>query len=179
MTMRVLVAEGSGFIGRRAVFRLIHDGWGAHVVAQNNPSIEGANFYHVDISAQVGVQGVIQRAEATYLRHFAWDTTPSKYWNSATNLDWVAGSLHLVQLFAEYGGERAVLAGTCAEYSWRYHTMKERVSLIEPATPHGQAKASLFELLDRFTPQMNLPFAWGRIFFPVGLGEKRGRMLPK
>jgi dTDP-L-rhamnose 4-epimerase len=34
-------------------------------------------------------------------------------------MDWVAASLRLFQEFANHGGQRAVFAGTCAEYDWQ------------------------------------------------------------
>ena len=54
----------------------------------------------------------------SHLLHFAWYVTPGKFWTSPENIDWLQASLDLVTSFLDCGGERSVIAGTCAEYDW-------------------------------------------------------------
>lgn len=174
--MRVMVIGGTGYLGTPAVPQLVEAGWDVHLLGRTDPAVAGATFHQADILA--GKLGPIREVRPTHLLHFAWETTPGTYWRSPKNLDWVAASLQLIRAFADAGGRRAVIAGTCAEYRWRDETLSEDSPLM-PATPYGQAKASLFQLLDTFAPGLGLSFGWGRVFFPIGPREKRGRMFPE
>ena len=55
----------------------------------------------------------------THLLHLAWYAEPGLFWRSPENLRWVEASLRLLRAFAEHGGQRAVMAGSCAEYAWQ------------------------------------------------------------
>ena len=62
---------------------------------------------------------LLDEVRPTHLLHFAWYAAHGKYWTSTENLRWVESSLALLRGFVERGGQRAVIAGTCAEYDWR------------------------------------------------------------
>lgn len=175
--MRVMVIGGTGYLGTPAVRQLIGAGWQVHLLGRIDPGIPGAAFHRADVLA--GEFDAIEEVRPSHLLHFAWDTTPGTYWRSPANLDWVSASLRMVRMFADAGGRRVVIAGTCAEYLWRDEVLVEGDTPLLPATPYGQAKASLFQILDRFAPELGLSFGWGRVFFPIGPREKRGRMFPE
>ena len=112
-----------------------------------------------------------------HLLHFAWFTTPGEYWAARENLDWVRASLDLLQAFEERGGKRVVMAGTCAEYDWRYGYCSEQITPLAPATLYGMCKHSLQIVLDSFARQTGLSAAWGRIFFLYGPHEHPSRLI--
>lgn len=175
--MRVMVIGGTGYLGAPAVPQLIEAGWDVHLLGRTHPAIPGTTFHKADILA--GEFGAIDEIRPTHLLHFAWETTPGTYWRSPKNLDWISASLGMIRAFAKAGGKRAVIAGTCAEYRWRNRILSENRTPLLPATPYGQAKASLFQALEKFAPEMGLSFGWGRVFFPIGPREKPGRMFPE
>ena len=87
-------------------------------------------------------------------------------------------SLQLVRHFAETGGERLIVAGTCAEYQWVDQSLlDETTTPLVPATYYGLCKASLFQLLAGFADRMDLGFAWGRIFWLFGPHENPARLV--
>ena len=103
---------------------------------------------------------------------------PGQYWISSENLRWVQASLDLVRAFGEHGGQRAVLAGTCAEYNWDYGYCTESITPLAPRTLYGACKHGLHSIAAAYAAQINLSLAWGRIFFPYGSYEHPARLPP-
>ena len=88
-------------------------------------------------------------AAPTHLLHLAWYAEHGPFWTSTENLRWAAATIALVQAFAERGGRRAVLAGTCAEYRWgEPGPCVEGVTPLEPATLYGTAKHATRAVLE-------------------------------
>jgi len=120
----------------------------------------------------------IEEVNPTHILHFAWYTEHNQYWSSIENIKWVQASLNLIMNFARCGGERAVLAGTCAEYDWKYGYLSEGVTPLKPHTLYGICKNSLQEIFSDFAKQAGVSAAWGRIFFPYGPHEAVDRLVP-
>jgi nucleoside-diphosphate-sugar epimerase len=161
---RVLVTGGGGFIGRGTLAPLAARGY---VVERNTENL----------LAPDGAARAIAAARPTHLLHLAWNAKPGEFWSTPENLEWVEASLRLLRAFAAAGGERAVLAGTCAEYAWSDEThCVEASSALAPATLYGTAKDSLRSLGERFAAQAGFSFAWGRVFFVFGPHEHPARL---
>ena len=75
-------------------------------------------------------------------------------------------------MFKEQGGQRAVFAGTCAEYDWSDGICSETKTLLHPTTLYGSCKKELFETLKN----MKLDWAWGRIFHLYGPDEPQKKL---
>jgi len=164
---RVLVTGGSGFIGRQALAPLRERGY----------EVQAPRSRDADLLATATAARLVAELRPTHLLHLAWDARPGKYWTSTENLAWVEGSLRLLRAFAEAGGERAVLAGTCAEYEWTdaVHCVEGETSLA-PGTLYGAAKHGLHVTAERYAAQAGVSFAWGRIFFVFGPHEHPARL---
>jgi nucleoside-diphosphate-sugar epimerase len=120
----------------------------------------------------------VRDVRPTHLLHLAWETTHGAFWSAPANLDWLAASVHLVRAFAEAGGRRAVVAGTCAEYLWDDRVCHERTTPLEPATLYGAAKHALHVALRGYAGAVGFELAWGRVFLLHGPGEPPGRLVP-
>lgn len=175
---RVLVTGATGFIGRGTLGALRSRGFEVHAVARREgPSEDGVRWHAADLLAADTAARLLAAARPTHLLHLAWETRPGAYWTSPDNLAWVEASLRLVRAFAEGGGTRAVLAGTCAEYAWEEEThCVEDVTPLEPATLYGTAKHALRLVVERYAPEVGLSAAWGRIFFVFGPHEHPARL---
>jgi nucleoside-diphosphate-sugar epimerase len=175
---RVLVTGASGFIGRGALGAMRSREFEVHAVARREgPPEEGVRWHAADLLAADAAARLVAAARPTHLLHLAWETRPGAYWSSPDNLAWVEASLRLVRAFAEGGGGRAVVAGTCAEYAWQEEThCVEDATPLEPATLYGTAKHALRLVVERYAREVGLSTAWGRIFFVFGPHEHPARL---
>lgn len=176
---RVLVTGATGFIGRHVVEPLQARGFEVHAVGRSGAGgyLPGVVVHQADLFDRRAVRAAISAAQASHLLHLAWDTEPGKFWRSSSNLDWIAASLCLAKEFVEAGGTRVVAAGTCAEYEWGSDRLVEDVTPCVPASLYGVGKDSLQRILASYAHGVPFSFAWGRVFFLYGPGEKRGRLI--
>ncbi|MDE3749489.1 NAD-dependent epimerase/dehydratase family protein [Methylobacterium radiotolerans] len=172
---RVLLTGATGFVGAHAIPALQSRGFEVHALGRRAPAASVA-FHSVDLLDAKAVQAAVGAVGAGHLLHLAWYAEPGLYWRSPLNLDWVAATLAMIRAFRERGGVRAVVAGTCAEYAWGPERLSED-AICAPATLYGTAKDATQRVLTAYARESGLSFAWGRLFFLYGPGEKPGRLV--
>jgi nucleoside-diphosphate-sugar epimerase len=175
--MRILVTGATGFVGREAVRLLCDQGHEVHAVGRNEGEDARVRWHRADLLDGADRRPLLGKIGASHLLHLAWYAVPGRYWTAIDNLDWVAASLRLARGFAETGGRRLVVAGTCAEYDWSMPRLDETATPLAPATLYGEAKLSLYRLLHHAAPALGLSLGWGRIFNVYGPFERPERLL--
>lgn len=173
-TKRILLTGARGFIGRHCIPFLMGKEYEIHAVSSTTEQggISEVYWHQADLLEQKSVKSLLQSVKPTHLLHLAWNYCISdKFWNSIDNFSWVQASLDLIQNFYMYGGYRAVIAGTCAEYDWRYGYCSEKLTPLNPTTTYGTCKHALQTLFDSYVHHEGLSGAWGRIFFIYGPHE--------
>ena len=158
---RVLITGATGFIGSAIMRRLLADGHEAVALRQ-------------DLLAETSLD--LSSAGASHCIHAAWYTNHADYLTHDINRHWVAASLRLEDAFRAAGGTRFVGLGTCLEYDVANANgpCVEGVTPLHPETPYARCKLELFEALDKRRED----FAWARIFFVYGPGDRDGRLIP-
>ena len=168
--MKVLVTGATGFVGRNVTVSLERVG---HKVV-------GVGRSRLDLLNPAAVETFLEAERVEGLVHLAWDTTPGAYWETPENLKWAAASLFLLESFARHGGQRAVVAGTSAEYQWGGDAdLDETCSSLRSASLYGVSKDSLRRLLEFWSPRAGVSLGWARIFCPFGPHEKSERLIPR
>ena len=176
---KVLLTGATGFIGRNCLAGLVKSGYDVYAVAPDPIKEAGPKikWHSVDLLNDKQTEKLVADVGATHLLHFAWYAEPKKYWNSDENYKWVEASKVLLKGFHSNGGQRAVMAGTCAEYDWQYGRCFENTTPLLPATVYGKCKHSLQTTLASFSDETGLSSAWGRIFFLYGPNEHPERLV--
>jgi nucleoside-diphosphate-sugar epimerase len=175
--MRILLTGANGFIGRHVVKELTR--FGIDVITVGS-GLHAASSGHLtlDLLAKPDLGPILCSLKPTHLIHLAWYTEHGKYWDSEVNLGWMVGTYHLLESFFKSGGEHAFLAGTCAEYDWRYGYCDEELTPCNPSTLYGIAKDTTRRMCQMLRKTYGTQMAWGRVFFPYGPGEGERRLIP-
>lgn len=176
--MKVLVTGATGFIGRQCIEPLQAKGYEVHAVS-SKPHVENkaVNWHKIDLLDAGQCDDLVFRIQPTHLLHFAWYAVPGEYRTSVENLRWVQASLELMRAFAASGGKRLVMAGTCAEYAWRFDRYSEASTPLVPATLYGACKHATQMMLASWSKQSGVSSAWGRIFSLYGPHEHPARLV--
>lgn len=174
----VLLTGATGLIGRQVVVPLLAHGYRVIAASRSGEPVAGAEALALDLLDGAGVTRALAGLGATHLIHLAWHDGPRDRWGSPANLDWVGASLHLLRTFADAGGRRAVMVGSCAEYDWSgaaSGAMAEDTPL-RPATLYGAAKAATGIAAMAGAGALGVSLVWARPFFCYGPGEPDGRL---
>jgi len=135
-------------------------------------------WHQCDLLNVDAVSSLVADVQPTHLLHFAWITEPGVYWASPENEQWKQASLQLLSAFRDNGGQRVVMAGTCAEYDWQDGGhLQEGVTPLHPRTLYGTCKHELQQELEAFSRERALSSAWGRIFYLYGPFEHPNRLV--
>ncbi len=156
-----LVTGATGFIGSAVMRRLSAEGYEA--IPFQGDLLSTAR---PDLSA-LGV---------THCIHAAWYTNHADYLTHEVNREWVGASLRLSEAFFGAGGVRFVGIGTCLEYDVANAegACSEEGTPLAPDTLYARCKLRLFEELSVGPGN----FAWARVFFVYGPGDRSGRLVP-
>jgi nucleoside-diphosphate-sugar epimerase len=176
---RVLLTGATGFIGRHCLPTLLAHGYEVHSVSTRPAPAHspGVHAHQADLLDPAQVAALLAIVQPSHLLHLAWYTQPGAYWTSPENIRWVQASLGLLQAFVAHGGQRVVIAGSCAEYDWTYGYCTEQITPLQPATIYGKAKHALQLLADAFADQAQISAAWGRVFLLYGSHEHPERLV--
>lgn len=177
--MRVAVTGATGFVGSYVTQKLLDQNHEVVIVGRSPcPDNRIYTFVEVDL-LKVQDYSWLEKYEPSHLLHLAWYAEHGKFWNSLLNLKWCNATVGLVEAFCSYGGaKRVVVAGSCAEYDWSFGYCQEDLTPTNPSTLYGIAKDSARRLSTEVARMSDVPLAWGRIFFPFGIGENLDRLTP-
>lgn len=177
MSRRVLVTGASGFIGRRTLAPLVERGFDVHAVTRGRLEVEGVTVHAADLLDAPVRKALVESVAASHLLHLAWYAEPGAFWTARENASWVAATVGLVDDFAGAGGQRATLAGSCAEYDWSASQPLAEDAPLAPATFYGICKDATRRVAEGLAAATDLSVAWGRIFFLYGPGEDPRRLV--
>ena len=176
---RVLVTGATGFVGSAVVRRLASEGFEVLALSGRRPSeFEHANvrWRQFDLlGATAGdLDQLVSSEQLTHCIHAAWYTEHSNYLTHEINRQWVLASLRLAKALGDINAARLVALGTLQEYDPSVGICAEDKTPLNPETLYARCKLELYEQLGR----SGLDFAWPRIFFTYGPGDRAARLVP-
>jgi nucleoside-diphosphate-sugar epimerase len=177
----ILITGATGFLGSQAIASALSAGFRVTAVARSRElePLPGVEYRQLDLFDAEKVSKLVSSIRPTHLLHTSWVVTPSECWHSLDNHLWVEASQVLLREFAEAGGQRVVVTGSCAEYDWNAAQPCHEVTT--PTCPHtlyGRCKNELREWATEFGRKKGIGVAWGRLFFLHGPREHPVRLVP-
>lgn len=181
--MRLFLTGGTGFIGSHVLSSALAAGHEV-VALRRSPLSEPViplpcqpiwcegNLATVKLAWLEGVEAVVHLASV--------GVSPQQAsWSELLQVN-VLGSLRLLELAAELGVRRCIIAGTSHEYgnaARRYDAIPPDAPL-EPVSAYAASKAAAFQLMRTFAAEQRLEFFYGRIFSAYGEGQFSGNFWP-
>ncbi len=177
---RVLLTGAGGYIGRHMLQDLVARDYEVHAVSRHPPpcTIDDVVWHGTDLLDAAATRNLVSDVAATHLVHLAWITEPGIYWESPENENWLSASFSLLESFAECGGLRALLAGTCAEYDWSTGHCVEDTTPLRGKSLYAQSKLAFRDTAFAVAKSTELSVAWARVFFSFGPHERPERLVP-
>ncbi len=139
----------------------------------------GVHWLDGDLLDPAVITRALADARPEQLVHLAWYVAHGRFWSAPENIEWVQASLGLLRAFADAGGRRALLVGSCAEYAWgSQEDLEELRSPLDPQTLYGASKDALRRIAGSYAAEVGFELAWARLFFLYGPREDPQRLVP-
>lgn len=179
-----LLTGATGFVGRQILKALEQQGVPCRVVARPGKEEFFDRFSNIesvittdDLFAEPSSFMEDACLKVHTVIHAAWYVDPKDYLQSPRNMDCLRGTLLFAQACASAGVKRFVGLGTCFEYDVTYGHLSIETP-IKPTSIYAAAKAATFLFLLQFFRLWRIEFAWARLFYLFGEGEKAQRLVP-
>jgi UDP-glucose 4-epimerase len=179
--MRILVTGGTGFIGTQVVKALQREGNTLRLLSRNpaasvrRPEMAALDFIQGDLSHLDGWRHEVERFQPQAAIHLAWESIPN--YDARTSARNLNQGLNLISLLAEVGCEAVVCTGSCWEYGERFGQLGEELT-PKSSNPFTAAKNALHFMGREIARENHLKFAWTRLFFVYGPGQRGNSLIP-
>jgi nucleoside-diphosphate-sugar epimerase len=180
----VLVTGATGFVGSHVVRQLVDSGEDVAIIARAGSSrhrLEGVGgrvqVFEADLADGAAIARLLEQCRPGACIHAAWYAEPGKYLVSVQNLDSLRSSLDLLENLARVGCKHFVGVGTCFEYEMQTRPLTED-SRARPFTLYAAAKLAFYLVAAQRAAQLDMGFAWARLFYLYGPFEDERRLVP-
>jgi nucleoside-diphosphate-sugar epimerase len=184
MKRRILITGASGFVGRQVINSLENENVDITIVIRgekNNIFINNKNIKKIITTNNLFVESekwwedILTKIDT--IIHLAWYVETKDYLQSIKNIECLQGTISIAKAAISTGVSRFIGIGTCFEYEFNNEIISTETNL-KPNTPYAASKAATFLALSQLLPSQSIEFAWCRLFYLYGEGEKPERLVP-
>ena len=182
--MLVLITGSTGFLGREILSCLDKIGLNTRLIVRNkysNVLSEFSNIEEIIETKDLFMESISWWEKACHgvdiVIHTAWYTKHANYMESEKNFDCLLGTLRLSKGACLSGVKKFIGIGTCVEYDLSYNYLSV-LTPLKPTSTYGKLKVSTFYALSGLFQVNKIEFAWCRLFYLYGKGEKAQRLFP-
>ena len=178
--MKVLLTGGSGFIGKKVVERLSLFDYDVLILGRNIPRLlknKKLKWVKADLSNQQSYKHVVEEFAPEIVIHLAWQDIPD--FSFKTSLENQISSITFLDLVTRLPCCKKILvSGSC----WEFNQYKDECvenKLVTPQNYFTWAKNSICHWLQVRCKERDIAYAWFRIFFAYGPGQRKDALLPQ
>lgn len=178
--MNYLVTGAGGFIGAVVLRRLLYEDARVLAVTSRGPTLRHPRLTWVSAdlleASTSRLESMLRGQALSHCIHCAWYTQHADYLTHEVNRAWVDASIRLAEAFQACGGRRFIGLGSCLEYrtGGALEPCSENRTPLGGSTFYAQCKQLL---AGKLSDQLK-DFAWARVFFVYGPGDRAGRFIP-
>ena len=175
--IRVLVTGATGFIGKPLTKALIDAGCEVLALVRKAPARQAEiKWLEVDLSKAGAYHDAIADFAPEVVIHLAWQGIPDySLENSLINLNHSLGLLSFVVGLESC--KKVIVSGSCWEYAdAKGECLEDDVS--KPQNDFTWAKHAIRSWLEIHCTKYKVEYAWLRIFYVYGPGQRSGSLLP-
>jgi nucleoside-diphosphate-sugar epimerase len=174
---KILITGSTGFIGKSLINFFLSKKYKVFALTRKNLKNPKINYIKSNLFNHLQIEQIIKKIEPNYLIHLAWEANPKKFLNSKDNFKWLHSSLNLYYNFCKYGGKRALLVGSCAEYDFNKKILKENFIKKINHTRYSICKETFLYQAEKISKKFNSQFIWCRLFWIYGKNQQRGKLI--
>jgi nucleoside-diphosphate-sugar epimerase len=180
---RILVTGATGFIGAALCRRLLSERHDVAVLGRSRDHwriadfVDQIKFIEANLADIDAVGSELQEFRPIAVAHLAWDGVGGADRNDMRQVDNIAWTTKLIAVASRAGAKAFVGVGSQAEYGPKTSVISED-SDTNPTTLYGEAKLSACRLSRMLCDQLNMRFAWARVFSTYGPGDHPRWMIP-
>ena len=147
------------------------------VSTRKNIKKTNINYIKINLFNHQQTAKFIKKIKPQYLIHLAWEANPKKFQKSISNFKWLHSSLNLYYNFCKYGGRRALLVGSCAEYDFKKKILKENFIKKINHSRYSLCKETFLNHAYKISKKFKTQLVWTRLFWIYGKNQKKGRLI--
>ena len=175
---KILITGSTGFIGKSLINFFLSRKYKIFALTRKSIKNPNINYIKSNLFNHLEIEQIVKKIRPNYLIHLAWEADPKKFHQSKTNVKWLHSSLNLYYNFCKYGGHRALLIGSCAEYNFNEEILKENFNKKTVHTRYSLCKETFLNHAYKISKKFDTQFVWTRLFWIYGKNQQRGRLIP-
>ena len=174
---KILITGSTGFIGKSLINFFLSKRYKVFALTRKKIKNPNINYINSNLFDHLQIKKIIRKIRPNYLIHLAWEANPKKFVHSKDNFKWLHSSVNLYYNFCKYGGKRALLIGSCAEYDFNKKILKENFIKKAEHTPYSICKETFLNQAKRISNKFSSQLVWCRLFWIYGKNQKKGRLI--
>lgn len=179
--MRILVTGASGLVGCQVLRALVEqsDTEILAVSRSSNSELAGVKWILGDLLDAEFRGSLFTSLQFDVVIHLAWETTHGEFWHSPRNMDWVAGSMDLLERFIQGGGRRFIGIGTGFEYAPPDDgPCIPNETDLKSETLYSVSKDAFRRIASARCQHVGIEFVWARLFSLISQQDSAQRLIP-